>query len=43
MRTLQYAINGGILISDTTIKSGVPKIHATFGGNIAGVLVLPLI
>jgi hypothetical protein len=39
----KYAVKGGIHISDNTIKSLVPKIHAAFGGNIAGVLALPLL
>ncbi len=41
--TCKYAVKGGIHISDSTIKSLVPKIHAAFGGNIAGVLALPLL
>ena len=39
----KYAIKSGNLIFDSIIKSLVSKIHATFGGKIAGVLVLPLL
>ena len=39
----KYAIKGGNPISDSIIKSLVPKIHATFGSKIAGVLALPLL
>ena len=39
----KYAIKGGNAISDNITESLVPNIHATFGGEIARVLVLPLL
>ena len=42
-RTFKYAVKGGHHISDAIIESLVPKIHASFGGKIACVLVLPLL
>ena len=39
----KYAVKGGDPISDELVKSLVPKIHASFGGEIATVLALPLL
>jgi hypothetical protein len=39
----KYAVKGGTQISDEVIRSLVPKIYSAFGGDIASVLVLPLL
>ena len=39
----KYSAKGGNTINAELMKSLVPRIHAAFGGEIAGVLVLPLL
>ena len=39
----KYAVKGGMQISDEVIRSLVRKINSAFGGDIASVLVLPLL
>ncbi len=39
----KYTAKGGRLVGGETLKTLVPKIHAAFGSDIAGVLALPLL